>query len=42
VFVSVELSLGGAPFHRVSIAFAIATTVACALLAALVLIRSRR
>jgi O-antigen/teichoic acid export membrane protein len=35
-FVVVELSVGGAPFHRVSVAFAVATAIACALLAALV------
>lgn len=35
-FVVVELSIAGAPFHRVSVAFAVATAIACALLAFLV------
>jgi O-antigen/teichoic acid export membrane protein len=42
VFVTVELALPGAPFHRVSVAFTAATAVACVMLAFLVLRSSRR
>jgi O-antigen/teichoic acid export membrane protein len=34
LFVAVELGLGGSPFHRVSVAFTVATGAACVLLAA--------
>jgi O-antigen/teichoic acid export membrane protein len=42
VFVAVELTLGGEPFHRVSVAFTVATAVACGALALLVLRRPVR
>jgi O-antigen/teichoic acid export membrane protein len=42
LFVGVELGLGGSPFHRVSVAFTLATGTACVLLAAALAWRGRK
>jgi O-antigen/teichoic acid export membrane protein len=40
-FVALELTLGGTPFHRVSVAFTLATAVACVLLGAMLALGRR-